>query len=206
MKRLLLLSLLVCTGFYAQTNDSIIITELSQKQTDTIKAQFSIYFNSFKNNDWEKAVDRLHPEFMKMMSRNDLLNQMKNAFEGDNFTTTFNSMEIKDVEKTFSYENVRYSIVIYKSSFTFHFTKSQDKTEEEFNEYLDDITSVYTNQFLKQVVTRNMSDITIAGNKEILFIDDPKFETLKVLVYANELSMVYKEIFPEAVANELSLE
>jgi len=205
-KTILLVALLIFTGIYAQTNDLVTYTDLSKEKVNLIKEEFTVYFNNVKQQDWEKVIDKMHPDFLEMMSRDNLILQMNNAFDNEIFTTSFTKMEIQEVKKTFSYEQVLYTKVGYSSSFTFHFKKTEGQTDEEFNVYVDNMTGIYNNQFKGQTITRKGDGIIVEGNKEILVIDNPDYEELKMLEYDSGLKMVYDIIFPKAVVTELTKE
>ncbi|TYA74194.1 hypothetical protein [Seonamhaeicola marinus] len=199
-KPILVLLLFISALSFSQEVKTIEITsELTQKT----KAFFTSYFAEIKAGNWSAIIDHMPEGFTNLMSKDMLVGQMKKAFNNEAFTTTFNKMTYKDIPMAFSYEDVTYANVNYESSFTFHFIQNETQKDDEFNVYVDFMTSTFKNQFKGQNVERKGKDITISGDKVILIIDDPKAGALKMLEFDKNMAEFYKTFIPEAVINTL---
>lgn len=201
MKKLIIVLFLTITGFtYSQEIKDV---KVSQELTDKTKTFFKAYFGEIKSGNWSAIVDHMPSGFLNIVSKDALVEQMKKAFNNEAFKTTFNEMTFKNFANAFSYDGATYANVNYKSSFTFNFIQAEDQDDDEFNTFVDFMTTTFKGQFKDQKVQRKGKDITISGDKVILIIDDPKVGALKMLEFDKNMAEFYKTFIAEAVINKL---
>ena len=209
MKKIII-TLFVAISTFSFAQDTIV------KQVETfvvnktlenkIQQFFKAYDATIKKEDWSTLMDKMPPEFLEIMSKESLIGQMEKAFNNEAYTTTFNEMTFKDVKSAFLYDKVAYITVNYKSSFTFHFKRKENKSDKDFETYVAFMNETFTRQFKGQTVKRNGADITVEGNKSIIIIDNPALEELKMLEYDKGMHALYEMIFPKPVAARLGKE
>jgi len=159
-------------AFHANAQEAITETTLSDNQTQDIKNLFTDYFNEIDSEpkDWNKIIDFTYPKLFTLMSKTDMIGMLKKLFKNEIFYTTFDKMELKEIKQSFSYKDILYTKILYKSVMTFHFKKSEKQKESEFNDYITFMLSAYKNQFKDSEVTKINNDISISGDKTIIAI------------------------------------
>jgi hypothetical protein len=128
--------------------------------------------------------------------------QLDQALNNYLYSTTFDEMRFNQISKSIVFNDVYYYQIDYYSAFTFHFIKDEKQTQEEHDNYVSFMTSIFANQFSDMRVTQNVSDIRIEGDKKILLIEDASLDGMKMLELKPEFQMFLNLIIPEIVVNE----
>ena len=187
---------------FGQTNE-IKAIEINDELNEKTDAFFNSYFKLIEAQKWDEIAVYMPEKFIELIGKEAFVGQMKKSFNNDAFTTTFNKMSFTNIPSAFSYNNITYANVNYFNSFTFHFNKTEEQSNDDFNDYMEFMTGTLANQFKDQKVERKGKDIIISGDKMILIIDNPKANGLKMLELNKNMAEFYKMFLPEPVVNKL---
>jgi hypothetical protein len=202
MKHIITLLILVISfSITAQVKESTLSTE----QENEIKTMFKAYLSELKNEtkDWDKILDFTYSKLFDLSSKEDIKTQMKGMFNNSAFYTTFDVMNYKSAAKTFIFENVTYSKINYQSQFTFHFIKSDEQKDDEFDEYVGFMHSILKKKQADLNVIRQGNNIIFSGNKIMLAVFDKTINSWKILEYIKDNNLFYEMFLPKAVAQNL---
>jgi hypothetical protein len=176
--------------------------DVSAGKSEEIESFFNVYLEDTRKMDWDKVLDKTHPGLIKLTTREQMKSQLDQALNNYLYTTTFDEMRFNNISKSIVFNGVYYYQIDYYSAFTFHFIKDEKQTQEEHDNYISFMTSIYANQFSDMQVTQNASDIKIEGDKKILLIEDASLDGMKMLELKPELQMYLTMFIPEVVVNE----
>jgi hypothetical protein len=207
MKKVILIILLSFFANNLNAQEEITTTNLTESQTEEIKTLFIDYLNEIQTEpkDWNKIIDFTYPKLFTLMPETDMIDLLKKSFKNEIFYTSFDKMELKKIKQSFSYKDIFYTKVLYKSVMTFHFEKSEKQKESEFNDYITFMLSAYKNQFKDSEVTKINNDISISGIKTIIAIHTDKLDkSCYMLELLKDNEMYYSMFLDEEVAKYIS--
>ena len=204
MKRLLAVSAIFIHFIaYSQSEEHIQTIDVSPEKKADIQIFFSQYLDDTRNMEWDKLLDKTHPGLYKLASKEQLKAQLEEAFTNDIFTTSFDEIRFKDIPKAFSFENVKYYLIDYYSAFSFVFMKEESQSEEDFDNYLNLMQSLFKSQLKDSEVVKTDNTISIKGDKQIVVIDDANMDGYKMLEVKKEMINLYSVFLPKPVITEL---
>lgn len=203
MKNYITLLFLVISFVASSQIKEVTITPI---QLEEINQTFANYLNDIQaiNKDWDKITSYTYPPLFELFSKEDIIQQLKNAFENSIYNTTFDVMEVINGKGSFAFEDIIYSKIVYNNQFTFHFKEDKTQSEKDFNLYLDYMTETFKNKFNNMQVERLGDNIIFKGEKIILAVLDEVVGSWKMLEYVEESESFYAMFLPKEVAKEIS--
>ncbi len=187
---------------WSQNETQPAIWDVSSGKFEEIQSFFQSYLDDTRKMDWDQVLDKTHPGLIKLTSREQMKSQLDQALNNYLYTTTFDEMRFDKISKSIVFNEVYYYQIDYYSAFTFHFIKDEKQSQEEHDNYVSFMTSIFSNQFSDMRVTQKASDIRLEGDKKILLIEDASLDGMKMLELKPELQMFLNLIIPETVINE----
>jgi hypothetical protein len=187
---------------WSQNETQPAIWDVSSGKFEEIQSFFQSYLDDTRKMDWDQVLDKTHPGLIKLTSREQMKSQLDQALNNYLYTTTFDEMRFDKISKSIVFNEVYYYQIDYYSAFTFHFIKDEKQSQEEHDNYVSFMTSIFSNQFSDMRVTQKASDIRLEGDKKILLIEDASLDGMKMLELKPELQMFLNLIIPEIVVNE----
>lgn len=187
---------------WSQNDTQPAIWDVSSGKFEEIQSFFQSYLDDTQKMDWDQVLDKTHPGLIKLTSREQMKSQLDQALNNYLYTTTFDELRFDKISKSIVFNDVYYYQIDYYSAFTFHFIKDEKQSQEEHDNYVSFMTSIFSNQFSDMRVTQKASDIRLEGDKKILLIEDASLDGMKMLELKPELQMFLNLIIPETVINE----
>lgn len=187
---------------WSQNDTQPAIWDVSSGKFEEIQSFFQSYLDDTRKMDWDQVLDKTHPGLLQLSSRELMKSQLDQAMNNSLYTTTFDEMRFEKISKSIVFNEVYYYQIDYYSAFTFHFIKDEKQSQEEHDNYVLFMTSIFANQFSDMRVTQKASDIRLEGDKKILLIEDASLDGMKMLELKPELQMFLNLIIPETVINE----
>jgi hypothetical protein len=202
MKLFYIFLFLTNINLLAQTAEVNPYTPTGQDEA-MLKSYTQKYFELSKIKDIDGLLDEIHPGLFSVAPRSLIKQQLEEGINGDIVHIDFTEMDYMGVEKSLEYEGIIYFVMIYKSIFTLTFQKTEAQTDEDFEDYLTMLESMYQAQFEGDKVTRNQNSFTIDGFKKMLVVQDASLDGLKSLEIKPGMESMLKVFLPEAVVTSL---
>ena len=205
MKRIFLLVALISSFFSFGQSEDMYLTEVEMNDArETTLINFvNDYFKIAKALDLDKMLDLTHPGIFEVSPRDLIKEQLNSAFDNDYFKMDFTNIEFAGVEDVYSYQDIDYYLTLYNSTFKMAFKKTEDQTDEAFEDYMKYLMELYTVQFKDDEVKRTGNIIEISGTKRLLIVDDPSLDGMKMLEIKPGMNTIYKRFIPEIVVDAL---
>ena len=203
-KFFLLVAIISGISSFGQSEDMYLTElEMNDARKTTLVKFVNDYFVIAKNLELDKMLDLTHPGIFEVSPRDLIKEQLNSAFDNDYFTMDFTKIEFEGVEDTYAFQGVDYYITKYNSTFKMTFKRSEDQTDEAFEEYMTYLMELYTVQFKDDVVKRAKNVIEISGTKRLLIVDDPSLDGMKMIEIKPGMNNIYKRFIPEIVVDAL---
>jgi len=202
MKKLLISFILVISY---NLNAQIKELTLTKIQLDEINTTFNEYLSDLQTQekDWDKITSYTYAPLFQLITKDDMIQKLKQAFDNLAYFTTFDKMEVIKENGTFSFNEVIYSKIMYDNKYVFHFKEDKDQTTEEKDLYINFLTETYKNQFKDMEVSREGDSIIFNGEKTILAIYDSEIGSWKLLEFLEDNEIYYSMFLPKEVAEYL---
>ncbi len=203
-KYFILLMVLIQTTVFGQTEEAVMTeVEITQAHETALRNFVNDYFELSKVLDLDKMLDLTHPGLFEISSKDLIREQLDAAFNNEYFTMNFTRMEYAGVDEAYDYQNTIYYFTKYHSTFEMIFKKSDEQSDEAFEDYMNYLVELYSVQFNGDEVKRENNVISISGIKRLLIIDDPQLDGMKMLEIKAGMNPIYKRFIPEDVVNAL---
>ncbi len=203
-KYFILLMVLIQATVFGQTEEAVMTeVEITQAHETALRNFINDYFELSKVLDLDKMLDLTHPGLFEISSKDLIREQLDAAFNNEYFTMNFTRMEYAGVDEAYDYQNTIYYFTKYHSTFEMIFKKSDEQSDEAFEDYMNYLVELYSVQFNGDEVKRENNVISISGIKRLLIIDDPQFDGMKMLEIKAGMNPIYKRFIPEDVVNAL---
>jgi len=178
---------------------------LTKIQLEEINTTFKNYLSDIQasEKDWDKVTSYTYAPLFELVTKEDMIQKLKQAFDNAAYYTTFDKMEVIKENGTFSFNDIVYSKITYDNSYTFHFKEDKDQKLEEKDLYINFLNETYKNQFKDMEVKREGDTIIFSGEKTMLVVFDSKLGSWKMLEYLENNEIYYSMFLPKEVAEYL---
>lgn len=170
----------------------------------SIRSEFKKYFNTIQNQEFEKSLDYIIPQFFEIISKEDMVDLMKKTFNNPDLEITLSALELKKINEIDEIDNTAYCL--FKYSNIMHMTiinmPGQGKPDKSS---LDMIKSSFENDFGKDNVSLDYSTNTfeIYVVKQVCAVKEESYENWKFLEIDKKQQALLDMLLPQEIINKL---
>lgn len=179
--------------------------EVIPEDRSGIEMMISKYSNAFIRYDWEKLLDLIHPDVFHKISREDFKKAMENAVIGDGYEIQFEGMAIDSVSPVIIGQDIKYALVMMRSTSFMKLTALTDSTITANKETLSNACEGMKQQFGRNFISCEVQNtgIRFSIKERCYAVYLPANKRWYFLSKDNEAGMIANDIIPFEVREKL---
>jgi hypothetical protein len=196
MKQILLITFLATSCF-----------AFAQVENEQIKADFQKYASALRSGQYTQTTSYMPEQIFAFVSKERLVQEMKNALESDETETKINSIEINSFSNKMTVEGTTYVPFTFTQKFEIKYPNLFDETD-------DEQSRSSTTKFIVQMLNESMPESSVSfvqksevfkvsSLKNAVAIKSTSLDSWKFLVVEAQLRRELESILPASVIQKL---
>lgn len=206
MKRIKALFFIALTSFglfiSAQTEEKAVVITVSSEKMKNIQSFFEDFTKETLSFEFDSILEKTYPEIFSISTKEQMKSQLEKATKNNAYNTVFYDIKFTDIPKAFEFQGIKYYQIKYFSHFSLNFIKSETDKDTDFENYIKFMVEILPKKFPEMKSYREKNNIHFEGEKQLLLVENEKYDGLKMLELNKDMLYLYQMILPKAVTNE----
>ncbi len=200
----LIIILLVTFSFVvnAQTDEKTVAVNVSSEKMKSIKTFFEDFKTETMSFQFDSILDKTYPEIFSISPKEQMKSQLEKATKNSAYYTVFYDLKFTEIPKAFEFKEIKYYQIKYFSHYSFNFVKSETDKDTDFENYVKFMAEVLPKKFPDMKSYREKNNIHFEGEKQLLLIENEKYNGLKLLELNKDLLYFYQMVLPKEITKE----
>lgn len=186
----------------AQTNDKPITLTISSEKLKSIKTFFEDFKSETLDFQYDSILEKTYPEIFSFSTKELMKSQLQKANKNSAYHTAFYKLDFENISKAFEFQGIKYYQIKYFTHYSFNFVKSESDKDSDFENYIKFMAETLPKKFPDMKTYREKNNIHFEGEKQLLLIENEKYNGLKMLELNKDLLYFYQMILPKEVIGE----